>query len=614
MPWLHARGNEKNRLFLWTGLFYLFSAGNNWIINRFCLEWAEIITQRDDALRINSPVQKDAFSGMNRRRFLKSSMAVAAVCGTSGVASLFSQAAFAEDAGIADGQTRRFDYAVLQAMAHDLARQPWGGAPRDLPPTLANLTPQAYNSIQYDANHSLWNNIEERKLDIQFFHVGMGFRRRVRMFSLDASTQQAREIHFRPELFKYNDAGVDTRQLEGQSDLGFAGFRVFKAPELARRDIVAFLGASYFRAVDSTYQYGLSARGLAVDTFTDTPEEFPDFTSFWFETVKGDATVFTVYALLDSPSITGAYKFTIHCQDTQVIMDVENHLYARKDIKQLGIAPMTSMFSCGNNERRMCDTIHPQIHDSDRLSMWLGNGEWVCRPLNNPQKLQFNAFQDKNPRGFGLLQLDRDFSHYQDVMGWYNKRPSLWVEPRNQWGKGAVSLMEIPTTGETLDNIVCFWQSEKAVKAGDELDFRYRLYWSAQPPVSTPLARVLATRTGMGGFPEGWAPGEHYPDKWARRFAIDFVGGDLKAAAPRGIEPVITLSSGEAKQIEILYVEPFDGYRILFDWYPTTDSTDPVEMRLFLRCQGEAISETWLYQYFPPAADKRNYVDDRIMK
>ncbi|EGC5602767.1 glucan biosynthesis protein, partial [Salmonella enterica] len=113
---------------------------------------------------------------------------------------------------------------------------------------------------------------------------------------------------------------------------------------------------------------------------------------------------------------------------------------------------------------------------------------------------------------------------------------------------------------------------------------------------------------------EGWAPGEHYPDKWARRFAIDFVGGDLKAAAPKGIEPVITLSSGEAKQIEILYVEPFDGYRIQFDWYPTSDSTAPVDMRMFLRCQGEAISETWLYQYFPPAPDKRRYVDDRIMR
>ena len=558
--------------------------------------------------------KKDDFTGMNRRRFIKASMALAAACGTPALATLFSREAWAQEAGIADGQSRAFDFSVLQSMARDLAGQPWGGAPRPLPQTLATLTPQQYNSIQYDAAHSLWSNIEGRELDVQFFHVGMGFRRRVRMFSLDAATRQAREIHFRPELFNYNDAGVDTRQLEGQSDLGFAGFRAFKAPELARRDIVSFLGASYFRAVDDTYQYGLSARGLAVDTFTDTPEEFPDFTAFWFETPKADDTTFVVYTLLDGPSVTGAYKFTIHCEQAQVIMEVENHLYARKDIKQVGIAPMTSMFSCGNHERRMCDTIHPQIHDSDRLAMWRGNGEWICRPLNNPQKLQFNAFQDNNPKGFGLLQLDRDFDNYQDIMGWYNKRPSLWVEPRNSWGKGSVNLMEIPTTGETLDNIVCFWQPEKSIKAGDELEFKYRLYWSAQPPVRSPLARVMATRTGMGGFPEGWAPGEHYPEKWARRFAVDFVGGDLKAAAPKGIEPVITLSSGEAKQIEILYVEPIDGYRIQFDWYPTSDSTDPVDMRMFLRCQGDAISETWLYQYFPPAPDKRQYVDDREMR
>mgnify|MGYP000889978662 FL=1 len=306
---------------------------------------------------------------MNRRRFLKSSMILAAASGTSGLASLFSRAAFAAEPGIADGQSHRFDFSSLQATAHDLAQTPWGGAPRALPETLATLTPQAYNSIQYDAKQSLWNNVEGRQLDVQFFHVGMGFRRRVRMFSLDPASHQAREIHFRPELFNYHDAGVDTKQLEGQSDLGFAGFRVFKAPELARRDIVSFLGASYFRAVDSTYQYGLSARGVAIDTFTDTPEEFPDFTSFWFETAKPTDTTFTVYALLDSPSLTGAYKFVIHCEQNQVIMEVDNHLYARKNIKQLGISPMTSMFSCGNNERRMCDTIHPQIHDSDRLAM-----------------------------------------------------------------------------------------------------------------------------------------------------------------------------------------------------------------------------------------------------
>ncbi|ACS86887.1 glucan biosynthesis protein D [Musicola paradisiaca] len=548
---------------------------------------------------------------MNRRRFIQASMALAAACGTPTLATLFSQAAWAQDAGLANGRATDFDFAVLQGMARDLAKKPWGGAPQPLPATLANLSPQAYNSIQYDAGHSLWNGIAKRQLDVHFFHVGMGFRRRVRMFTLDPHTHQAQEIYFRPALFNYHNAGVDTRQLEGQSDLGFAGFKVFKAPELARYDVLSFLGASYFRAVDKTGQYGLSARGLAIDTYAKGVEEFPDFTAFWIEAPKEGETSFVVYALLDSPSIAGAYKFTLYCEATQVVMEIENHLYARKDIQQLGIAPMTSMFSCGTNERRMCDTIHPQIHDSDRLAMLRGNGEWVCRPLNNPQRLQFNAFMDENPKGFGLLQTDHDFNSYQDVMGWYNKRPSLWVEPRNQWGKGSVALMEIPTTGETLDNIVCFWQPEKSVKAGDRLNFAYRLYWSGLPPVKTPLAQVYATRTGMGSFPEGWAPGEHFPEKWSRRFAIDFIGGDLKASAPKGIEPVITLSNGVAKQVEVLYVAPFDGYRILFDWYPTSDATDPVEMRMFLRCQGRAISETWLYQYFPPAADKRRYIDDR---
>ncbi|MCQ4093403.1 glucan biosynthesis protein D [Erwinia persicina] len=549
---------------------------------------------------------------MNRRMFMKASMAFATLSGMSGLSTFFSQAAWAED-GIADGSAKRFDFDVLKKMAADMAKQAYGGAPAPLPETLATLTPQAYNEIQYDANHSLWNGIDNRQLDVQFFHVGMGFKRRIRMFSVDGASREAREIHFRPELFNYNDAHVDTKQLEGKTDLGFAGFRAFKKPELAKRDIVSFLGASYFRAVDETFQYGLSARGVAIDTFSNGKEEFPDFTAFWFETPKADDTTFVVYTLLDGPSCTGAFKFTIHCEDKRVVMEVENHIYARKDIQQLGISPMTTMFSCGNNERRMCDTIHPQIHDSDRLAMWTGSGEWICRPLNNPQRLTFNAYQDENPRGFGMLQLNHDFDSYQDVIGWYNKRPSLWVEPVGKWGKGAINLMEIPTTGETLDNIVCFWQPADAIKAGSEHSFSYKLYWSGLPPVRSGLARVNATRTGMGGFPEGWAPGEHYPNVWARRFAVDFVGGDLKAAAPKGIEPVINISSGTLKQVEILYVEPINGYRILFDWYPDSDATDPVNMRLFLRTKDETLSETWLYQYVPPPPDKRKYVDDRVM-
>ncbi|MGV3346006.1 glucan biosynthesis protein, partial [Enterobacteriaceae bacterium LUAb1] len=209
---------------------------------------------------------------------------------------------------------------------------------------------------------------------------------------------------------------------------------------------------------------------------------------------------------------------------------------------------------------------------------------------------------------------DHDFSSYQDVIGWYHKRPSLWVEPLGSWGKGSINLLEIPTTGETLDNIVCFWQPAEIIKAGSQHHFQYKLYWSGLPPVQSNLSRVKSTRTGIGGFPEGWAPGEYYPTVWARRFAVDFIGGCLDAAAPKGIEPVITVSSGSIKQVEILYAEPVKGYRIQFDWYPDNSNTRRIDMRLFLRTRDETLSETWLYQYFPPPPEKRNYTDDRVMQ
>ncbi|WP_416422782.1 glucan biosynthesis protein D [Pseudomonas sp. App30] len=537
---------------------------------------------------------------MHRRHLLKASMALAAYTGLSGTGLLAAQAM----AATADGDAEPFSFDLLQAQARQLATQGYTDRKQVLPPTLANMTPLQFNAIQYDPKHSLWYD-NKGQLDVQFFHVGMGFKLPVRMYSVDAGKQQAREVHFHPPLFRYDNTGVDTKQLKG--DLGFAGFRLFKAPELDKHDILSFLGASYFRAVDATGQYGLSARGLAIDTYAKKREEFPDFTKFWFETPDKESTRFTVYALLESPSATGAYKFDIDCQAQQVVMAIDAHVFARTDIEQLGISAMTSMFSCGTQERRMCDTIHPQIHDSDRLAMWRGNGEWICRPLNNPATLQFNAFADNNPKGFGLVQTDHAFSSYEDTVDGYDKRPSLWVEPTTNWGEGSVSLMEIPTTGETLDNIVAFWTPKQPVKAGDALNFGYKLYWSALPPVGTPLARVHATRSGMGGFTEGWAPGEHYPEVWARRFAVDFKGGGLERLPEgTGIEPVVTVSSGKVQDFNIL-VLPDKGYRVTFDWYPTSDSVAPVEMRLFIRTQDRTLSETWLYQYFPPAPDKRKY-------
>ncbi|MGM8851801.1 glucan biosynthesis protein D [Salinicola sp. MH3R3-1] len=543
---------------------------------------------------------------MDRRTLLKSSIALAAWYGLPS-APLF--AAARASSGIADGQSEAFSFDWLQQFAKGLAAKAYQSNVEQLPPTLANLTPQQYNAIGYDPDHSLWKRMNG-PLDIQFFHVGMAFNQPVRMYSIDPATQKAKEIHFRPDLFDYSKADVDVSQLEGQGDLGFAGFRVFKEPSLTERDIVSFLGASYFRAVDDTYQYGLSARGVTVNTYSDgNKEEFPAFTRFWFETPEKGATTFTAYALLDSPSLAGAYRFVIHCEDDRVVMDIDKHLYPRETIAQLGVTPMTSMFSCGTQQRDMCLTFHPQIHDSDRLSMWRGNGEWVCRPLNNPPRVQFNTFADDNPKGFGLLQTDHDFSHYEDIVGNYHKRPSLWVEPKGQWGKGAIQMLEIPTTGETMDNVVAFWKPEQAIEPGQTLSYGYKLHWSAQPPVKPDLARVRKTFTGIGGFPEGWAPGEHYPEVWAKRIAVDFIGGQLKHFYDNdiGIHTQLDVPEGDVKQLEILWVEEIDGFRIQFDWYPTSDSTDPINMRLNLTADDKAVSETWLYQYFPTPPEERNY-------
>jgi len=546
------------------------------------------------------------FVSMHRRKLLKAFTALTAATGLPAGA-LFAASAYAQDPS-KPGTGAKFDFKQLQTRARDLAGETFIDGRQKLPETLSKMTPQQFNAIQYDPKHSLWQDVHG-KLDVQFFHVGMDFRQPVRMHAIDPKTSVVREVPFRPELFNYADSGVDVSQLKG--DLGFSGLKVFKAPNIAKYDIVSFLGASYFRAVDNTGQYGLSARGLAINTYAGVPEEFPHFTEFWFETPAANATRFVLYALLDSLSATGAYRFEIDCLADRVVMDIDSYIYARRDIKQLGITPMTSMFSCGGYERRMCDTIHPNIHDSDRLSMWRGDGEWLCRPLNNPERIAFSTFQDENPRGFGLVQSNHDFATYQDTVDWYSRRPSLWVEPTTKWGKGTVDLMELPTTGETLDNIVAFWNPQEPVKAGAELRFGYKLHWAALPPVKPTLAQVLATRSGMGGFLEGWAPGEHYPEKWARRFAVDFVGGPLQGMDKNErLESVVTISHGEARDQQIFALHPaVEGFRAMFDWYPASDSVEPVEMRMFIRRikDKKVLSETWLYQYFPPAPDKRKY-------
>jgi glucans biosynthesis protein len=304
--------------------------------------------------------------------------------------------------------------------------------------------------------------------------------------------------------------------------------------------------------------------------------------------------------------VTGAYRFEI-APGEPLTMNVDAAIFPRKSSQSWGIAPLTSMFLCGENDRRVSADFRPEIHDSDGLSLWTGSGERIWRPLTNPSSLRVNSFVDNNPHGFGLLQRDRNFDHYQDDGAFYDRRPSAWVEPKagrdgQRWGRGAVKLVEIPTADETSDNIVAFWQPSDMPSAGDELLVAYRLYWGLQMPHAPPLGTVDATRTGIGGVIG--KPRTYY----SRRFAVDFAGGKLATlAADAKVEPIITASRGEIEVTSARPLAAIQGWRAMFDIKPSDDSVEPIDLRLYLRAEGRALTETWLYQWTPPAVIDRKF-------
>jgi len=345
----------------------------------------------------------------------------------------------------------------------------------------------------------------------------------------------------------------------------------------------------------------MSQRGLAIDCGLPRPEEFPDFIAYYLERPAKDSSQLTVYGLLDSASVAGAYRFVIDIADS-IVMDIDAALYPRKSIERLGVAPGTSMFLCGPNDRRVDSDWRPAIHDSDGLQLRTGGGEWLWRPLVNSPGVRVNSYADEAPRGFGLMQRDRNFDHYQDDGVFYDRRPSVWVEPKGSWGRGAVMLVEIPATDETFDNIVAFWNPADKPQRGQELLFGYRVYWCRYNPAPCPLAQVLATRDGIGGI----VGQKRTYFSW--RFAIDFAGGDFGLLGEDArIEPVISASRGT---IEITSARPLhavSGWRAMFDLKLADESLEPINLRLFLALDGHPLTETWVYQYTPPPPDQRRF-------
>jgi periplasmic glucans biosynthesis protein len=513
---------------------------------------------------------------VRRRDFLNASTAAAAL-------SLLPRMASAA------ADTPRFDYATLKGEARALAAKPYVEPSKTAPLAVADLDWDAFQSIRFRPERALWAG-QSLGFELQFFHLGMQFRRPVRMHEVVDGV--AREIAYDPAMFELSKTKLDPAKLP--RDLGFAGFRVLAAPDLVR-DVAAFLGASYFRAVGGTLQYGQSARGLAVDCGLPRAEEFPDFTAYWFERPAPGAKTLVVFALLDSPSVAGAYRFEI-TPGEPLVMRIDAAVYPRRSIERLGVAPLTSMFLTAPNDRRVADDWRPSIHDSDGLSIWNGRGEWIWRPLVNPSAVHVSTFSDEHPHGFGLLQRDRNFDHYQDDGVFYDRRPSVWVEPLAGFGKGSVDLLEIPIAHESFDNIVAFWNPADPVVKDREYLYAYRLYWGAKMPAAPTLAHAAATWTGIGGQVGGTR------DHFSWRFVVDFAGGEL-ANLPHDakVEPVITLSRGKTELVSARPLASIDGWRAMFDVWPQDTGTQPIDIRLYLRSGDKTLTETWLYQWTPPA-------------
>ncbi len=517
---------------------------------------------------------------MDRRTILKSSLALAALKWP-----LASWAA-------TEGSGQKFSYAVLKGVARHFSNKTFESHEGELPESLRDISWDDYQAIRFRPEKSFWRE-DDLAFRAQLFHLGLYFQTPVKIF--EVVDGKATEFRYEPDFFDYSGKRP-LGKLPG--DLGYAGFRVQFHSNFAL-DLAAFLGASYFRAVGESMQYGLSARGLAIDTGLGRPEEFPLFSQFYLERPNPGSSKLTVYALLDSPSITGAYRFEIY-PGRNLVMDIDAALYPRKPIERLGIAPLTSMYQTGENDRRMANDWRREIHDSDGLAIWSGSGERIWRPLVNPRGLRTSLYADKTPKGFGLLQRDREFDHYQDDGVFYERRPSLWVQPKGDWGEGSVMLIEIPTKEETFDNVVAFWNPAQEMEPGKEHLMGYRLHWGAEPPDQPyELATAQATRTGIGGV---IGSEKRY---FSRRFAIDFAGGILGMLGPDAqVEPVITCSRGRTEIESARPLHEIRGRRLMFDLIPD-DSTDPIEIRAYLRLGYQALSETWSYQYSPPPLSER---------
>jgi glucans biosynthesis protein len=475
-----------------------------------------------------------------------------------------------------------FDANTVVELAQSLAKVPYVPPRTTLPEPIDNLSFDQYRDIRFRPSATIWAEPPHR-FRLQLLPLGFLFKSPVEIALVDHG--RAEHLRYRADLFTTGKVAPTLPS----DDIGFSGFRLLYPINDARHfnEAAVFQGASYFRSLGRDQGFGLSARGLALRTGDSGGEEFPIFRAFWIETPARGSSRLVVHALLDSPSVAGAYRFEIEPgNDTGML--VQALLFPRVDLDQIGVAPETSMFMFSQNGRRNVDDFRPQVHDSDGLLMMNGHGEQIWRPLANPAKLQISVFGDHGPRGFGLMQRERNAADYQDFESNFERRPNLWVEPVGDWGPGAVILVEIPSDAEIHDNIVAFWRPRAVILRGTQFRTSYRLIWGGgEPKAAVSRVRVVATAHGRA---DAQAPTPQ------RRFVIDY--SPTPEPHGRRSEPphaTVTATAGKIKHVVVSENPLTHGDRVTFVLDP--NGAELSELRVDLKYDDGRTAEVWLYRW-----------------
>jgi len=483
------------------------------------------------------------------------------------------------------GGALAFGFDQVAERARELAAKPYVPASVDLPADLKNLGYDQYRDIRFKPEQALWR-AQGLPFEVMFFHPSGLHALPVTIN--EVTVQGVRRIAFDRRDFEYGKSG-SALSPERWTGLGFAGFRVHCALNTPnyKDELVAFLDASYFRALGRGQRYGLSARALAIDTIGAQGEEFPRFVEFWLERPTARASSLVIEALLDSPRATGAYRFTLHPgQDT--VADVRARLYLRAGVATLGLAPLTSMFLHGENQPRAGD-FRPEVHDSDGLMIATGDGaagEWLWRPLINPSQPLVSSFAAHELKGFGLMQRDRSFASYEDAEARYERRPSAWITTQG-WGAGRLELVQLPTRVEANDNVVAYWVPAHVPAPGEPLDLAYRMHWQGDRQQRPPVGWTVQSRRG---FATSWQE----PDPRQIQYVVDFDGPDLRALPPDASVQAQVSAGANARVVERnAYRNQATGTWRMTVCVSRFQPSQSVELRAFLQLGDQALTETW---------------------